>query len=197
MKDLFEQHFSKEDDQDDENYDNEKEVRVGGQFEGISSYMSNIGKRALLNKDSEKAVFVAIEKSREKYAEATISCPLTLDNLDLILDRIRNDEVKTSFYIDGITSLDEEHESNYSEEDEENDNVDMINAQELKAKTISILETITSKKFEMLSILNHYGEDSQEYKDFCSSLASYMSDVRFTQNAIDLMNSELFSTVKK
>lgn len=183
-------------------------IRSSGKVEGLGSYMRKIGETSLLNKEQEQELFRNIEIARDNHVKASISCPSTLSELVKIYKYIKQDFYKVGDLIDGLASLDEkqfakidlnpEHEDNF--DSEKNDGEDEFledNERELKSQTLEILSKIPEFKTEMLNILLEHGENSEEYQDLCSRIVSHISDIRFTQKSIKMMNDGISSVVEK
>lgn len=198
----YEEISENETNDDEENNDDKifDTIRKSGQSEGIGHYMQQIGKSNLLNKEEEQKVFIDIENSREAYANASVSCITTLESLEKMNKYFKRDIYKVSDYIDGLISLDEKQSSKMktedlsgedSYEDDEEISIEEINEAEIKEKTIIILDQIPAFKIKMAEVLTTNGEKSSEYQKLCKDIVGLISDIRFTQKAIKMMNEEI------
>lgn len=195
---------------------NEKSEKAGksSTVDGMSVYMRKIGENPLLDKNEEIDIFKSIEESREKYARASMSCILTLISLEKMNNYFERGVYKVSDFIEGLKSLDEKHYSkiknnndsdlenedfstdqNFEDTEESEDLRESINQKEINDGTRDIFNQIKPLRLKMENSLSAFGEDSKEYENVCDEVVDLLSDVRFSQKAIKVLNNDISKIV--
>lgn len=194
---------------------NEKNEKPGksSTVDGMSVYMRKIGENPLLDKNKEIETFKSIEESREKYARASMSCILTLLALEKMNNYFERGIFNVSDYIEGLKSLDEKHyskikinseegeefspENDFENSEESEEQVENINQKEITEGVKIILGQVKPLRIKMEDTLHSFGEDSKEYNEVCEEVVQLLSDVRFSQKAIQNLNHDISKIVSE
>lgn len=192
---------------------NEKNEKPGksSTVDGMSVYMRKIGENPLLDKNQEIEIFKSIEESREKYAKASMSCILTLLALEKMNNYFDRGIFNVSDYIEGLKSLDEKHyskikindenddefspENDFEDLEESEEQVENINQKEITEGVKVILGKVRPLRIKMEEVLSSFGENSEEYNEICEEVVQLLSDVRFSQKAIQNLNNDISKIV--
>lgn len=195
------------------------EATKGLNMDSNRIYMNSLGKHPLLTRKQEVIEFQKIEEASKKHTDASMSCPTTLYTLIQIAEDFKKGKTAIEDIVDSLISMDktpailldnatdnnlsedddiiveedvsEESEEMYALDEEMSEDFEEVNLEKFRNKVFEIFSVFPELYEKMISALKKHGETSDEYLAVCGEVLEAISDIRFTQKAVKILNENL------
>jgi RNA polymerase primary sigma factor len=159
----------------------------------VRMYMREMGSVELLTREGEIEIAKRIEEGLKHMILAISACPMTVNQILDLADKISKDELKIDDVVDGLldfneelTAIDEGGDELEDEEDETDPGV--IESENLERLKVAALERFgTIRKFftRMLAILTKEGHKAPKYLDLQKKISAELMQIRFSARMVE------------
>lgn len=163
-------------------------------FDCVGSYIREMSKIELLNREKEYVLCEKIENTRHKLVQTICSSPLAISYLIELSDKIKNNEISVISVVDNLATMNNINGENAtvhvldfeeSSEFEDEFSIESENHEELKNEVLNIMDQLPEQLSVMEKSLHEKGEKSPQYIQACEHILATLSDVRFTQKTVN------------
>jgi RNA polymerase primary sigma factor len=159
----------------------------------VRMYMREMGSVELLTREGEIVIAKRIEEGLKHMIMAISACPMTVEQILALADKIGNDEIKIDDVVDGLMDFNEqltaiEETSEDSEEDEDEGDAGAIAAENLERLKVAALErfaTIRRLFTRMLGVLAKEGHKAPKYIDLQKKISAELMQIRFAARQVE------------
>ncbi len=187
------------------------DAEFGRTTDPVRMYMREMGTKDLLTREGEIEIAKRIEEGLKHMVQAISVCPLTINQILDLAEKVEREEIKIDDLVDGLMDSSgedivmdagqEETETSDSEEDEEDeDNSAAITAANLAQLRIDALErfaVIRKNRDKMKPTLAKYGFASKQYQKLQDEISSALLGIRFTARQVDALCEAVRSIVEE
>ena len=187
------------------------DAEFGRTTDPVRMYMREMGTKDLLTREGEIEIAKRIEEGLKHMVQAISVCPLTINQILDLAEKVEREEIKIDDLVDGLMDSSgedivmdagqEETETSDSEEDEEDeDNSAAITAANLAQLRIDALErfaVIRKNRDKMKPTLAKYGFTSKQYQKLQDEISSALLGIRFTARQVDALCEAVRSIVEE
>jgi RNA polymerase primary sigma factor len=159
----------------------------------VRMYMREMGSVELLTREGEIAIAKRIEEGLKHMILAISACPMTVQQILELADKIAKDELKIDDVVDGLLDFNEEltaiedDSAEVDEEDEEADPgaIESENLERLKVAALVRFGTIRKLFTRMLGVLSKDGHKAQKYLDLQKKISAELMQIRFSARMVE------------
>jgi RNA polymerase primary sigma factor len=159
----------------------------------VRMYMREMGSVELLTREGEIVIAKRIEEGLKHMIMAISACPMTVEQILALADKIANDEIKIDDVVDGLMDFNEqltaiEETSEESEEDEDEGDAGAIAAENLERLKVAALDrfaTIRRLFTRMLAVLAKEGHKAPKYVDLQKKISAELMQIRFAARQVE------------
>ena len=169
----------------------------------VRMYMREMGSVELLTREGEIEIAKRIEEGLKHMIMAISACPLTVQQILDIAERIEKDELKIDDLVDGLMDFAEELESiaeddGEIEEDEDEGDAGAIAAENLERLRVAALEhfaAIRKHHARMIAVLQKEGHRSPKYLELQGKVQAELTQIRFSARQVEKLCDSVRSEV--
>ncbi len=161
----------------------------------VRMYMREMGSVELLTREGEIEIAKRIEEGLKHMILAISACPMTVQQILELADKIAKDELMIDDVVDGLldfneelTALEEESAEIDDEEDEEETDSGAIASENLERLKLAALErfaTIRKHFGRMLVVLQKDGHKAPKYLDLQRKISNELMQIRFSARMVE------------
>ncbi|MGE5170117.1 MAG: RNA polymerase sigma factor RpoD [Rudaea sp.] len=161
----------------------------------VRMYMREMGSVELLTREGEIEIAKRIEEGLKHMILAISACPMTVQQILELADKIAKDELKIDDVVDGLLDFNEElttleDESAEIEEDEDEEETDSgaiasENLERLKLAALERFATIRKHFGRMLLVLQKDGHKAPKYLDLQRKISNELMQIRFSARMVE------------
>jgi len=173
----------------------------------VRMYMREMGSVELLTREGEIEIAKRIEDGLKHMIMAISACPMTVQQILDLAEKIEKDELKIDDLVDGLmdfnetlTGIETAEEDDDEEEDEEDAEADAgaIAAENLERLKVAALErfgTIRRLYVRMLAILQKEGHKAPKYVELQKKISAELMQIRFAARQVERLCDSVRSEV--
>ena len=183
----------------------------------VRMYMREMGTVELLTREGEIEIAKRIEDGLKHMVQAISACPITIDQILSLVDKVERDEIRIDEFVDGIVASEAEleaaalaaaalavvEEENNEEELDEEDDED-IDGTAIAAANLAQLKSDAMERFERLRKLvkrmqaahKKYGYGSKQYAELQSEVSNVLLEIRFSAKQVESLCNIIRSLVE-
>ncbi len=169
----------------------------------VRMYMREMGSVELLTREGEIEIAKRIEEGLKHMIMAISACPLTVQQILDIADRIEKDELKIDDLVDGLMDFAEQLESiaeddDEIEEDDDEGDAGAIAAENLERLRVAALEhfaAIRKHHARMIAVLQKEGHRSPKYLELQGKVQAELTQIRFSARQVEKLCDSVRSEV--
>jgi RNA polymerase primary sigma factor len=161
----------------------------------VRMYMREMGSVELLTREGEIEIAKRIEEGLKHMILAISACPMTVQQILELADKIAKDELKIDDVVDGLLDFNEEltaleDESAEIDDDEEEEETDSgaiasENLERLKLAALERFATIRKHFGRMLLVLQKDGHKAPKYLDLQRKISNELMQIRFSARMVE------------
>ncbi|HEX7327621.1 MAG TPA: RNA polymerase sigma factor RpoD [Casimicrobiaceae bacterium] len=162
----------------------------------VRMYMREMGSVELLTREGEIEIAKRIEEGLKHMVLAISACPMTVQQILELADKIGRDELKIDDVVDGLldfneelTALEEESDESEIEEDEEDETdsgtIESENLERLKVAALERFAVIRRLFTRMLGVLQKDGHKAPKYLDLQKKISAELMQIRFSARMVE------------
>jgi RNA polymerase primary sigma factor len=161
----------------------------------VRMYMREMGSVELLTREGEIEIAKRIEEGLKHMILAISACPMTVQQILELADKIAKDEMKIDDVVDGLldfneelTALEDESSDGDDENDEEEADPGAIASENLERLKLAALErfgTIRKLFARMLQVLAKDGHKAPRYLDLQKKISHELMQIRFSARMVE------------
>jgi RNA polymerase primary sigma factor len=159
----------------------------------VRMYMREMGSVELLTREGEIEIAKRIEEGLKHMILAISACPMTVQQILELADKIGKDELKIDDVVDGLldfneqlTQIEDERDEVEDEEDETDPGVvESENMERLKVAALERFGTIRRLFTRMLGVLQKEGHKAQKYLDLQKKISAELMQIRFSARMVE------------
>src|SRR5438067_2833433 len=158
----------------------------------VRMYMREMGSVELLTREGEIEIAKRIEEGLKHMILAISACPMTVQEILNLADKIAKDELKIDDVVDGLLDFNEELtaiEDDAEEIDEEDETdpgvIESENLERLKVAALERFGTIRRLFTRMLVVLQKEGHKAPKYLDLQKKISAELMQIRFSARMVE------------
>ncbi len=159
----------------------------------VRMYMREMGSVELLTREGEIEIAKRIEEGLKHMILAISACPMTVQQILDLADKISKDELKIDDVVDGLLDFNEElttiEEANDEVEDEEDEAdpgvLESENLERLKVAALERFGVIRKLYTRMLAILTKEGHKAPKYLELQKKISAELMQIRFSARMVE------------
>ncbi|HJU22014.1 MAG TPA: RNA polymerase sigma factor RpoD [Casimicrobiaceae bacterium] len=159
----------------------------------VRMYMREMGSVELLTREGEIEIAKRIEEGLKHMILAISACPMTVQQILELADKIGKDELKIDDVVDGLLDFNEqlttiEEDNDEIEEDEDEADPGVVESENLERLKVAALErfaTIRKHFTRMLAVLAKDGHKAQRYLDLQRKISAELMQIRFSARMVE------------
>jgi len=160
----------------------------------VRMYMREMGSVELLTREGEIEIAKRIEEGLKHMILAISACPMTVQQILDLADKIGKDELKIDDVVDGLldfneelTAIGEESDSEIEDEEDEADPgaIESENLERLKVAALERFGTIRKLFTRMLAVLQKDGHKAPKYLDLQKKISAELMQIRFSARMVE------------
>jgi RNA polymerase primary sigma factor len=175
----------------------------------VRMYMREMGTVELLTREGEIEIAKRIEDGLKHMVQAISACPITIDQILSLVDKVERDEIRIDEFVDGIVASEAEleaaataaaavaiadEESAEDDEDEEEDEEEddgsamaAANLAQLKADAMERFELLRKLVKRMQAAHKKYGYGSKQYNELQTEVSNVLLEIRFSAKQVEAL----------
>jgi RNA polymerase primary sigma factor len=169
----------------------------------VRMYMREMGSVELLTREGEIEIAKRIEEGLKHMILAISACPMTVQQILELADKIGKDELKIDDVVDGLldfneqlTQIEDDRDEIEDEEDETDPGVvESENLERLKVAALERFGTIRRLFTRMLGVLTKEGHKAQKYLDLQKKISAELMQIRFSARMVEKLCDSVRSEV--
>src|SRR3982751_6497563 len=173
----------------------------------VRMYMREMGSVELLTREGEIEIAKRIEDGLKHMILAISACPMTVQQILELADKITKDELKIDDVVDGLldfneelTALEDASDSDDDEEDEEEEAgdagaIESENLERLKLAALERFNTIRKHFTRMLAVLQKEGHKAPKALDLQKKISAELMQIRFSARMVEKLCDSVRSEV--
>jgi RNA polymerase primary sigma factor len=173
----------------------------------VRMYMREMGSVELLTREGEIEIAKRIEDGLKHMILAISACPMTVQQILELADKIAKDELKIDDVVDGLldfneelTAMEDTSESDDEEEDEEEEAgdagaIESENLERLKLAALERFNTIRKHFTRMLAVLQKEGHKAHLALDLQKKISAELMQIRFSARMVEKLCDSVRSEV--
>jgi RNA polymerase primary sigma factor len=173
----------------------------------VRMYMREMGSVELLTREGEIEIAKRIEDGLKHMILAISACPMTVQQILELADKIAKDELKIDDVVDGLldfneelTAMEDTSESDDEEEDEEEEAgdagaIESENLERLKLAALERFNTIRKHFTRMLAVLQKEGHKAPRALDLQKKISAELMQIRFSARMVEKLCDSVRSEV--
>ncbi|HEY3533678.1 MAG TPA: RNA polymerase sigma factor region1.1 domain-containing protein, partial [Casimicrobiaceae bacterium] len=172
-----------------------RDSEFGRTTDPVRMYMREMGSVELLTREGEIEIAKRIEEGLKHMILAISACPMTVQQILELADKIAKDEMKIDDVVDGLldfneelTALEDESSDGDDENDEEEADPGAIASENLERLKLAALErfgTIRKLFARMLQVLAKDGHKAPRYLDLQKKISHELMQIRFSARMVE------------
>ena len=183
----------------------------------VRMYMREMGTVELLTREGEIEIAKRIEDGLKHMVQAISACPITIDQILSLVDKVERDEIRIDEFVDGIVASEAELEAaalaaaslvvvedeNDEEELDEEDDEDIdgtaiaaANLAQLKADAMERFERLRKLVKRMQAAHKKFGYGSKQYAELQSEVSNVLLEIRFSAKQVESLCNIIRSLVE-
>ncbi|NOT18255.1 MAG: RNA polymerase sigma factor RpoD [Sulfuriferula sp.] len=186
----------------------------------VRMYMREMGTVELLTREGEIVIAKRIEEGLRNMVQAISACPVTIDQILSLVDKVERDEIKIDDFVDGIVATEAELEAaallaasqpvedenaeldiEEVDDEEEDDGSAMAaaNLAQLKADAMERFELLRKHVKRMQTVQKKYGYGSKQYVELQTEVSNVLLEIRFSAKQVESLCNlirEMVETVR-
>jgi RNA polymerase primary sigma factor len=159
----------------------------------VRMYMREMGSVELLTREGEIAIAKRIEEGLKHMIMAISACPLTVQQILDLAEKIAQDEIKIDDLVDGLMDFDEElaaiaEDDAEIDEDEDESDAGAIAAENLERLKVASLErfaTIRKLYGRKVAVLQKEGHKAPKYLELQKKVQNELMQIRFSARQVE------------
>jgi len=162
----------------------------------VRMYMREMGSVELLTREGEIEIAKRIEEGLKHMILAISACPMTVQQILELADKIAKDELKIDDVVDGLldfneqlTAIEDESDDVDDDEDEEESadpgSIESENLERLKVAALERFGTIRKHFTRMLAVLTKDGHKAPRYLDLQKKISAELMQIRFSARMVE------------
>src|SRR5437870_4236285 len=179
----------------------------GRTTEPVRMYMREMGSVELLTREGEIEIAKRIEEGLKHMILAISACPMTVQQILELADKISKDELKIDDVVDGLLDFNEElttiaaDDTSEAEGDEEEEDpadagaIESENLERLKVAALERFNTIRKCFVRMLAVLQKEGHKAPKYLDLQKKISAELMQIRFSARMVEKLCDSVRSEV--
>ncbi len=173
----------------------------------VRMYMREMGSVELLTREGEIEIAKRIEDGLKHMIMAISACPMTVQQILDLAEKIEKDELKIDDLVDGLMDFNEQltgleaaddDESDEEDEDESEADAGAIAAENLERLKVASLErfaTIRRLYARMLAVLQKEGHKAPKYLELQKKISAELMQIRFAARQVERLCDSVRSEV--
>jgi len=171
----------------------------------VRMYMREMGSVELLTREGEIEIAKRIEDGLKHMIMAISACPMTVQQILDLAEKIEKDELKIDDLVDGLMDFNEEVAEIEASDDEEGDEEDedegdagaiaAENLERLKVASLERFGTIRRLFGRMLVVLQKEGHKSPKYVELQKKISAELMQIRFAARQVERLCDSVRSEV--
>ncbi len=176
----------------------------------VRMYMREMGTVELLTREGEIEIAKRIEDGLKHMVQAISACPITIDQILTLVDKVERDEIRIDEFVDGIVASEAEleaaaaaaaavvptpeEETAEGEIDEEGEDDDAdgsamaaANLAQLKADAMERFELLRKLVKRMQAAQKKYGYASKQYNELQAEVSNVLLEIRFSAKQVEAL----------
>ncbi|MHB0989793.1 MAG: RNA polymerase sigma factor RpoD [Burkholderiales bacterium] len=183
----------------------------------VRMYMREMGTVELLTREGEIEIAKRIEDGLKHMVQAISACPITIDQILSLVDKVERDEIRIDEFVDGIVASEAEleaaalaaaalvvveEETDEEELDEEDDEdidgtaIAAANLAQLKADAMERFERLRKLVKRMQAAHKKFGYGSKQYAELQSDVSNVLLEIRFSAKQVESLCNIIRSLVE-
>ncbi|MEW5771815.1 MAG: RNA polymerase sigma factor RpoD [Pseudomonadota bacterium] len=177
------------------------DAEFGRTTDPVRMYMREMGTKDLLTREGEIEIAKRIEEGLKHMVQAIAACPLTIEQILALVDKVEADEMKIDDLVDGLmdssgedivmeAAAETEEEVSEADEDEEEGEeggggAASVNLAQLKIDAMEHFTAIRKCHDKMKSTQAKYGFASKQYQKLLDEVSAQLLRIRFSARQVD------------
>jgi RNA polymerase primary sigma factor len=182
----------------------------------VRMYMREMGTVELLTREGEIVIAKRIEEGLRNMVQAISACPVTIEQILSLVDKVERDEIKIDDFVDGIVATEAELEAAASvpmveeevavddldvDEEDEDDGSAMAaaNLAQLKADAMERFDVLRKLVKRLQAAQKKYGYGSKQYNELQNDVSNVLLEIRFSAKQVESLCNlirEMVETVR-
>ena len=194
------------------------DAEFGRTTDPVRMYMREMGIKDLLTREGEIEIAKRIEEGLKHMVQAISACPLTIDQILVLVGKVEAEELKIDDLVDGLMDSagedivmemppEEAEEDSDGDSDDDNDDNNSssstnsgagpVNLVQLRVDALERFTAIRKCHEKMKSALVKYGFASKQYQKLLDEIATHLLGIRFTARQVDSLCESVRSIVEE
>ncbi|MCC7040849.1 MAG: RNA polymerase sigma factor RpoD [Burkholderiales bacterium] len=173
----------------------------------VRMYMREMGSVELLTREGEIEIAKRIEEGLKHMIHAISACPMTVQQILDMAERIAKDELKIDDLVDGLIDFNEDlatiEEASPTESDEEAEEDDTADAGTIASENLERLKLAAMEHFavirkhfqRMLTVLQKEGHKAPRYVELQRKVSTELMQIRFSARQVERLCDSVRSEV--
>ncbi|MDR3390944.1 MAG: RNA polymerase sigma factor RpoD [Sulfuriferula sp.] len=175
----------------------------------VRMYMREMGTVELLTREGEIEIAKRIEDGLKHMVQAISACPITIDQILSLVDKVERDEIRIDEFVDGIVASEAEleaaataaaavviaEEENADEDEDEDEGEEEDDGSAMAAANLAQLKADAMERFELLRKLvkrmqaahKKYGYGSKQYNELQTEVSNVLLEIRFSAKQVEAL----------
>jgi RNA polymerase primary sigma factor len=186
----------------------------------VRMYMREMGTVELLTREGEIVIAKRIEEGLRNMVQAISACPVTIEQILSLVDKVERDEIKIDDFVDGIVATEAELEAaavaaasvpmveeevavddlDVDEEDEDDGSaMAAANLAQLKADAMERFDVLRKLVKRLQAAQKKYGYGSKQYNELQNDVSNVLLEIRFSAKQVESLCNlirEMVETVR-
>lgn len=186
----------------------------------VRMYMREMGTVELLTREGEIVIAKRIEEGLRNMVQAISACPVTIDQILSLVDKVERDEIKIDDFVDGIVATEAELEAaaaaaaalpvveeeivevdiDVDEEDEDDGSaMAAANLAQLKADAMERFDVLRKLVKRLQAAQKKHGYASKQYNELQTDVSNVLLEIRFSAKQVESLCNlirEMVETVR-
>src|SRR5438045_8747360 len=169
----------------------------------VRMYMREMGSVELLTREGEIEIAKRIEEGLKHMVPAISACPMTVQEILNLADKMSKDELKIDDVVDGLLDFNEqlaqiEEDAEEIEDEEDETDPGVIESENLERLKVAALERFgTIRKYftRMLAVLQKEGHKAPKYLELQKKISAELMQIRFSARMVEKLCDSVRSEV--
>jgi RNA polymerase primary sigma factor len=186
----------------------------------VRMYMREMGTVELLTREGEIVIAKRIEEGLRNMVQAISACPVTIDQILSLVDKVERDEIKIDDFVDGIVATEAELEAAAllaasqpveddnaeldieevgDEEEDDGSAMAAANLAQLKADAMERFDMLRKHVKRMQTVQKKHGYGSKQYVELQTEVSNVLLEIRFSAKQVESLCNlirEMVETVR-
>jgi RNA polymerase primary sigma factor len=190
------------------------DAEFGRTTDPVRMYMREMGIKDLLTREGEIEIAKRIEEGLKHMVQAISACPLTIDQILVLVAKVEAEELKIDDLVDGLMDssgedivmemVPEETDDDSDDSDDDSDDnsstnsgAGPVNLVQLRVDALERFAAIRKCHEKMKSALVKQGFASKQYQKLLDEISTHLLGIRFTARQVDSLCESVRNIVEE